>query len=525
MSASAGPGRRQVIAYDATPINSASPDIDARVGWLLAMSRLYSRVEEHHDGRRFTTRLSEAGLAVSRSLVSRWESGEIPVSYEGMSGYERVLGLVPGQLSSLTGYVRSALPGVKARVTSPRLEPGTAAFDRRLDVLLEKVEERVADARDWQELGWHCAAAGHLYLPSRTWESLAHQIVNFLPRGVKVVYRQFATAAMNISAVERSNEFLVEAIRDYVAVPNAQVLLNPMGLLDQLPTRSAAKLVLDLVESPPTPASFRLAVWLAAQKARRGGFTPEERARLGMLVLARWRSNPSTAATELAELVAVLPEGLRAALTAAEQRAGRRRLGYVVQHGEEMVASKAAALAESIAEAARASAHAGAVHGEDRMLARLIREGMFHRDSERRHLAGLLLSASPFASGVTEQLLMLLSGEHGGAKVRARAATMVRYLGDARHRMRILPFLDDPIDDVAVALGQALGHLPYAVTSDQVLRASLGQVHSSRESARLYALGMTGSPALAALVGSATTPPWLREGARWWMDLGPGIFA
>jgi len=91
--------------------------------------------------------------------------------------------------------------------------------------------------------------------------------------------------------------------------------------------------------------------------------------------------------------------------------------------------------------------------------------------------------------------------------------------------MRILPFLDDTIDDVAVALGQALGHLPYAVTSDQVLRASLGQVHSSRESARLYALGMTGSPALAALVGSATTPPWLREGARWWMDLGPGIFA
>ena len=37
------PGRVQQIAYDATPLNSVKPDIDARIGWLLAMSRLHHK--------------------------------------------------------------------------------------------------------------------------------------------------------------------------------------------------------------------------------------------------------------------------------------------------------------------------------------------------------------------------------------------------------------------------------------------------------------------------------------------------
>ena len=32
-------------------------------------------------------------MPTSRSLLSRWESGEIPISYEAMAAYEQVLGL------------------------------------------------------------------------------------------------------------------------------------------------------------------------------------------------------------------------------------------------------------------------------------------------------------------------------------------------------------------------------------------------------------------------------------------------
>ncbi len=524
MSTGRRAGRIQRIAYDATPINSPVPDIDARIGWLLAMSRLHNPDETLLDGRRFVERLHEVGATGSRSLISRWESGEIPVSYEGMSGYEAALGLPPGQISSITGYVRLAMPGVKSRLVRPKLAPESREYADRLDALIDLAEAGEAKPKDWQELGWHLAAAPLVYLPGRVWQSLAHQIVNLLPRGVKVSYRQFSTAAMNLCTVPRAHDYLVDEIRDYIRVPEAQVLLNPIGLLDQLPTRAAAEVVLDLIEDPPTDSTFRSAVWLAAQKIRSKSFTNDERSRLDVLVLERWRHNPQRAADELAELIAVLPEGLRSTLTNAATQAGRRRLGYVVEHGEEMLASQAAgALAVDIAEAARQAAPQEPTYVPDRMLARLVREALFHRDSERRHLAGLLLSASPFGAGLTDQLLSMLTNGTVPPAVRLRAATLVRYLSEGTHRMRMVPLVTDSQEGVAVAISHALGHVPLAATSDQALRASLTGEYSPREVAKLYALGMTGSPGLAAIAGAAGTPEWQRGAARWWLDLGPAI--
>ena len=93
---------------------------DARIGWLLAMSRLHHPDPSWGDGRQFAAALGEAGMRASRSLVSRWESGEIPISYEAMAAYERVLGLPTGQIASVTAYIRASLPGVKTRLARPR---------------------------------------------------------------------------------------------------------------------------------------------------------------------------------------------------------------------------------------------------------------------------------------------------------------------------------------------------------------------------------------------------------------------
>src|SRR5690349_6062887 len=134
-------GRVQQIAYDATPLNAAQVDIDARIGWMLAMSRLHHVDAAFADGRFFAAALADAGFPASRSLISRWESGEIAISYEGMSAYERALGLEEGRLSSLTGYIRSAIPGVRTRVVRPQLDVTSDGFSRRLDDLLDLAEE------------------------------------------------------------------------------------------------------------------------------------------------------------------------------------------------------------------------------------------------------------------------------------------------------------------------------------------------------------------------------------------------
>ncbi len=515
-------GRLQHIAYDDTPLNSSRPDIDSRVGWLLAMSRLHNTDPAVRDGRRFVAALSEAGCRASRSLVSRWESGEIPVSYEAMSAYEAVLGLEPGRISSLTGYIRAAIPGVKAKVARPQLDNTSREFSERLDVLIERAEDGNALAQDWQDLGWHLACVPHVHLRAVTWEAISRQLVNRLPRSVRVSYRLYNTAAMNIASLGRAQDFLVDAIEAHLRHPDVQVVTNPLGLLDSLPTRKSARIVLGTIDDPPSDSAFRLAVWLAAQKMLRGDFSAEERTHLEMAVLRAWRRNPGQAGDELAELIASLPAGLRSTLTHAATKAGRRKLGYVVEHGESVVADKARGMAHTLADAARSRVPQVPDYHEDRMLPRLLRETLFHRDSERRHLASLLVSASPFARAVTAELLILL-GESTPPGLRARAATVIRYLSDDVHRLRILKFVVDDDEAVAVPMIQALGHMGFNELSDQALRTSLDDEWSMRERAKLYALGMTGSPGLRTISRSPVAPAWQKAAARWWTNQGPAV--
>jgi hypothetical protein len=517
------PGRVQRIAFDGTPLNSSKPDIDARIGWLLAMSRLHHADATFKDGRQFAAALADVGCRASRSLISRWESGEIPISYEGMSAYEAALDLESGRISSLTGYIRAAIPGVKAKVVRPHLDVASRGFALRLDELLDLAEDKAAVARDWQELGWHLAAVPLVHLRGKTWEAIAHQIVNLLPLSIRVPYRQYSTAAMNIASIPRAQDFLVDAIAHYLSDPDAQVLMNPLGLLDQLPTRAAARIVLDIIDHPPTDAVFRMAVWLATQKVARGDFTSEERTRLDMIVLRLWRANPAKTGDDLAELIAGLPEGLRSTFTNAATKAGRRKLGYVVEHGEELVASKARTMSHEIAESARIRVPQTADYDEDKMLPRLIREGLFHRDSERRHLAALLVSASPFGDAVADELLGLLDLAETPGWVRARAATMTRYLSNDSHRMRMLKFLNDADLKVAVPIAQAFGHLTFTEFSDQAIRSSLKEQFSVAERAKFYALGMTGSPGLEVIRRSHPAPEWQKSAARWWIAQGPAI--
>ena len=518
------PGRTQRIAFDETPLSAAHPNIDARIGWLLAMSRLHHPDPAYQDGRRFAEALGEAGFPASRSLLSRWESGEIPISYEGMSAYELVLGLEVGQISSITGYIKASIPALKTRVIRPKLDPATREFADRLDELLDATENghgvrpRLAGARvgTWQPRRW-CTCR------RSTWEVLSHRLVHQLPRSIKVSYRQLSTAAMNIAAIPRAHDFLVDAIAQYISDPAVQVITTPAGLLDRLPTREAARLVLELVEKPQNSLTYAMGVWLATQKLIRRDFDPGERTELDMLILKAWRRDPALASEELAELIAELSEGMRATLVQAADKAGRRKLGYVVQHGEELIANRAEQFSVDLADAARTRVPQEPAYDEDRMLARLIREGLFHRESERRHLAGLLISSSPFGTAVTDELLLRLAGGRNAEWIRTRLSTLVRYLSSDTHRMRMLTFVDDESDDVATPMIQGIGHLTLNPMSDQALRNTLGKEWSPRERAKMYALGMSGSPGLLAISKSKDAAAWQQAAARWWIEQGPAI--
>jgi hypothetical protein len=71
----------------------------------------------------------------------------------------------------------------------------------------------------------------------------------------------------------------------------------------------------------------------------------------------------------------------------------------------------------------------------------------------------------------------------------ARPATLICYLSNDPHRLRMLPFVDDKSEDVGTYISQGLGHQSYSPTSDQALRNALEKTWSPRERAKMYALG------------------------------------
>jgi hypothetical protein len=102
-------------------------------------------------------------------------------------------------------------------------------------------------------------------------------------------------------------------------------------------------------------------------------------------------------------------------------------------------------------------------------------------------------------------------------------ATLIRYLSNHTHWLRMLPFVDDKSDDVGTFISQGLGHQSYSPTSDQAIRNALEKTWSPRERAKMYALGMPGSPGILAISKAKDAPAWQKAAARWWMEQGPAI--
>lgn len=105
----------------------------------------------------------------------------------------------------------------------------------------------------------------------------------------------------------------------------------------------------------------------------------------------------------------------------------------------------------------------------------------------------------------------------------AGAAVTIRYLSDDEHRLRMLRYVDDEQVAVAVPITQGIGHLSSYELSGKVLRTLLGANFSVRERAKLYTLGMTGSPDLESIRRSPRSPSWQKTAARWWQAQGSTV--
>jgi hypothetical protein len=493
---------------------------------LLRAWRLHQPDSPFRDPVAFSRALASHGFDASADQILAWESGLADPTYAAWIGYERVLGLRHCALASCREYLRVFLPaGSLPRLTGPgdpAEDPATEHVAGDRERLLDAAVAGACAPIQWVALSGHLMADPAWAVDRDDAQALADEIVSQLARGVDLGYRLLSVSAANIASVPSMHGPMVDSIRSYLGDPDVQVVYDPLGLLDQISSPEAANLILDLFERAPNRAMYLHAVWLATQMMVRRNFTDRQRARLGVLVLARWRADPEKAPRDLAQLIAVLPSGFREAFSRAAAQDGNTDFGYVLEHGEDVSAVAAERMASRVVDLVDRR-QPGGVEPDRAELESLVREGLFHRESERRHLAAVVLSASPFAHHVGEAVLDLLSERDTVALARGRMATMCSYLAGDEHRLRLSPFVGDSDESVAAAITLTFGHLEFASTSDQMLRHTIPTYAGSLGRSHMYALGMTASPGLAAIAGSSAAPDWQRRAARWWLRVGPAI--
>lgn len=476
------------------------PDLEQRFAWLLRTHRV--RVDPAYaDPERFAAALSEAG-AVDRATAAQvldWETAAALPPYDVIAAWEQVCGLSDGLLATICPFLASSFPGVIALPVQPGLPPSSAA----------RVEELLGGGPGWD-------------LTDADADRVARALVNQLPRSVGVAYRQLSVAATHLCALPSVQDAVVARTRQHVMRGAVQQPTDPVSLLADVPTRDAAILILEMLERPPTRTLLPVVVWVATRKLLQGHFTDGERARLEVAVLTRWRSGAHTAQRELAELIAALPAGVRDTLVRAAADAGEQGLGHVMEHGEEQSETPAGVIAADVAATALAAAPGNAPYDDGPLLTQLVREALFHHQTERRHVAAVLLETSPFHGGVADRVVALLASVDDRA-LRFRAASLACYVTGESHRMRLHRFLGDRQASVAMFATYALGRLPYAVTTDLALRRGLPTEPTPAAQARMHALGMTGSPVLGTLASRMTTVEWQRRAAEWWLAGGPAI--
>lgn len=465
-------------------------DLGRRFAWLLLTHRLRAD-PVYADPARFAVALTEAGggavREVSAAEVLGWEAAAELPPYDVVAAWEQVCGLADGWLVTVGPFLASSVP------TLSPVWPDLPA--------------------DWTALGVRLGNGG-ADLTAADADRVAQDLVTQLPRSVEVAYRRLSIAAAQLCTLPDVQDAVVTRIRQQVAHGAVQQPSDPVSLLANVPTRASAALVLEMLERPPTRTLLPVVVWVATRKLVQGHFTDAERARLEVAVLTRWRSGAHTAHRELAELIGALPEGVRDTLVRAAADVG--------VHGAEHSETPAAKVAADVAATALAAAPGNAPYDENPMLTQLVREALFHHQTERRHVAAVLLETSPFRGGVADQVLALLGSAEDPA-LRSRAAVLACYVAGESHRMRLHRFLDDRQTSVAMFATYALGRLPYAVTTDLALRRGLPTEPTPAAQARLHALGMTGSPVLATLASRTGAAEWQRRAAEWWLAGGPAI--
>ncbi|MGZ4429726.1 MAG: HEAT repeat domain-containing protein, partial [Nocardioidaceae bacterium] len=514
-------GRPLRLPEDNTPLHRVHGGVNARVAWLLASSRIHAAdpALAHRD--QFVAALNDLGVLGDQARVSRWESGSQPIPDRIVVAYEQALGIVPGRLSAAVHGLRRTLdpdaPTPEVVVTSPE------TIHDDLDLLFEQAYDD-GDGSHWLALTNYLALHPNNYLRPRTWTELSDRLVRDMTKATGVGFTRRFEALRTLIRHPGAQKHVVRSIGAFVTDPDAQSVIYPLTLLQEVEHPKAQKLVMRLLGTSSGMLQ-QGAAWVAAAKLARGHFDEEAQRKLeGLSVLMIAAGPKATADVDIFDVAARLPEPARQrVVTAVRESSAFPRLDTLITDGEILPKTVTREVAHQVAMAAQAATPAPYRIDPDMMLERLVREALFHGHQERRHQSGILLTVSPYRSGVAAACAELV-GERDGS-VAIAAARLLRYLAVEDQRAELLAWAaDESRPEIGAAALVALGRLTgeWSAADDAAvheLLAATGDADVRRGC--MYALGMSGSDGLSELARHGDDEQ--RRAAEWWIRLGPAI--
>jgi transcriptional regulator with XRE-family HTH domain len=520
--AAARRGRPYQVPVDKTPISGPTVDIDARVGWLLLMSRLH-----HHDpdlalGESFNAALRTVGLQADRSAVSRWESGKVTPRYSVLVAYEQALGLRAGQLTSVVNAQRRAFGGEGMPAWMPILDASSAGFHEELDSLFDHVLDNPATGPEWTALAHHISAAGTMYVHGRVWGQVSDKLINQLSRSVGVSYLQRFEAVRLLLEHRVAHPWLLRATGAFLDDPAVQVINDPMGVLELSDAPEAAEVVLDKFFTTKSPDVLGAAADAVAVKIERGFYSAEHLGSIELAVTTRLHQ-PDANPALFEEVIMTMPEPARTHLIrACRGLVGHEQVAQSAAHGERFSPDTARRTSERIAANVRKQLPAGNLYDDDPMTPRLIREALFSSRAGRSHYASLAILGSPFRPLVAEAMASEIGACGLEDPMAGRFARLLRYLAGPKQEERLLAWIPKAPRAVARDMALTVGHL----LSDRPLSELRPLVVGDRsllDRALIYALGMRQATALRELASDPSRPAHVRDAAEWWRRQGGAV--
>lgn len=495
--------------------------VDKRVAWLLASSRIHAADPDLAHRDRFVPALNELGIAADQARVSRWESGSQRVPDRVVAAYEQILGLAPGKISApIYGLRRSLEPFSR---TSEVVTTTPETIHRELDALFERAYDG-PDGSAWLGLTNYLAVHPNIYLRPDTWIDLSDRLTGEMIRSTGAAFTRRFEALRTLICHPGAQPHVVYSIGTFVTDPDAQTVIYPLTLLQEVTNPKAQELVLRLLGTSSGMLQ-QGAAWVAAAKLARGHFDKAEQRQLEGIALLMLAAGPrSTRDVDILDVAMRLPEDAQRRIErAVRESAAHKPLETLLDTGEVLPEEVTRHVSVSIAGIAQAATPPPYRIEPDTMLQRLIREALFHGHQEKRHQASVMLTVSPYRAGVAQACAEAMTRRDD--VVAQRAGVLMRYLATEAERSSLVALArDGSRPRVRGHAMIALGRLEHGL--DQAEEAAVVEVLESSDKrptqrACLYALGMSGSSHLERLAES--DDDYQRRVARWWRRIGSAI--